>query len=47
MVVWHHRLSGQEFKQILGDIKDREAWCAAVHGVLKNLTRLSDLSDLI
>ena len=42
MVVWHHRLSGQEFKQILGDIKDREAWCAAVHGVLKNRTRLSD-----
>ena len=21
---------------------DREAWCAAVHGVTKNLTRLSD-----
>ena len=42
MVVWHHRLSGQEFEQTLGDIKDREAWCAAVHGVLKNRTRLSD-----
>ena len=23
-------------------VKDREAWCAAVHGVWKNLTRLSD-----
>ena len=23
-------------------LKDREAWCAAVHGVTKNQTRLSD-----
>ena len=23
-------------------VKDREAWCAAVHGVTKNLTGLSD-----
>ena len=25
---------------------DREAWCAAVHGISKNQTRLSDLSEL-
>ena len=42
MVGWHHRLGGQEFEEIPGDIKDREAWCAAVHGVLKNRTRMSD-----
>ena len=23
-------------------VKDREAWCAAVHGVVKSWTRLSD-----
>ena len=36
MVGWHHQLNGHEFEQTLGDErqeKDREAWCAAVHGV--------------
>ena len=33
MVGWHHRLNGLEFEQTLGDVKDREAWCAAVHGI--------------
>ena len=35
MVRQHHRLNGHEFEQTLGEVKDREAWCAAVHG-LKN-----------
>ena len=39
MVAWHHQLNGHEFEQMLGD---REAWCAAVHGVPKRQTQLGD-----
>ena len=41
MVGWHHQLNGHEFEQALGVLKDREAWCTAVHGVAKSWTRLS------
>ena len=42
MVGWHHRLNGHEFEQVLGDGEDREAWRAAVHGVTKSRTQLSN-----
>ena len=32
IVGWHHRLNGHEFEQVPGDVKDREAWLAAIHG---------------
>ena len=44
MAGWHHRLDGHEFEQTpgVGDGQGREAWRAAVHGVAKSLTQLSD-----
>ena len=42
MVGWHHRLDGHESEQTPGDVKDREAWRAAVHGLATSRARLSD-----
>ena len=39
MAGWHHRLDGREFVEM---VMDREGWCAAIHGVRKSQTRLSD-----
>ena len=38
MVGCHHRLGGHEFEQVPELVKDREALCAAVHGVAESLT---------
>ena len=42
MVGWHHGLHGHEFERTPGDKKTREAWSAAVHGVAKSQTQLSE-----
>ena len=47
MVGWHHRLSGHEFEETRELVMDREAWRAAVHGVTKSWTRLSNRTELI
>ena len=41
MVGWHHQLNGR-FSKLQEMVKDRDAWCAAVHGVTKRQTWLSD-----
>ena len=38
IVGWHHPLDGLEFEHLLELVKDREAWCATVHGVTKSQT---------
>ena len=39
---WHHQLMDMSLRKLRKIVKDREAWCAAVHGVTKNWTQLSD-----
>ena len=42
MVGWHHRINGHELGQTPGDGEGQGVRHAAVHGVAKSHTRLSD-----
>ena len=46
MLGWHHRLYGHEFEWALVVVMYEDAWCAAVHGVAKSWTWLSDWTQL-
>ena len=41
-VGWHHRLGGRRLIKLWKLAREREAWRAAVRGVTKSWTRLSD-----
>ena len=42
MVGWHHQLDEPNLSKLRKLVMDRESWSAAVHGVAKSQTQLSD-----
>ena len=42
MVGWHHGSNNMSLSKLQEIVKDREAWCAAAHGVTKSQIQLSN-----
>ena len=47
MAGWHHWLDGRESEWTPELVMDREAWRAAIHGVAKSRTQLSDWTEIL
>ena len=47
MAGWHHWLDGRESEWTPELVMDREAWSAAIHGVAKSRTRLSNWTEFL
>ena len=45
MVGWHHRLNGHEFEHTPGNMKDREAWCAAGREVAESYDLVTEQQE--
>ena len=42
MAGWHHKLDDVSLSEVREIVMDREAWRAAIHGVAKSQTQLSN-----